>query len=254
MSLVGPRPKDPGFVARRRADYAEILRVKPGITGLSQLAFVREAEIIDSDNRVDDYLSRLLPQKIALDCLYVRQRSTLMDVRIYGLDRGRGGSTPEHRGRPFYRQAVGEAAAQTASRPCQSTATGMTASIYPLTNDFSLRLPGRDAKAVVLVGGKGTRLAPYTSVLPKPLMPIGNHSILEIVLRQLHRHGVVDVTLCVGYLSHLIEEIIPDGSGTRGLRPVRARVAGARHGGAAPPRPWLELDVYCHERRRPDGA
>jgi len=82
MSLVGPRPDDPGFVARRRADYAEILRVKPGITGLSQLAFVREAEIIDSDNRVDDYLSRLLPQKIALDCLYVRQRSTLMDVRI----------------------------------------------------------------------------------------------------------------------------------------------------------------------------
>jgi NDP-sugar pyrophosphorylase family protein len=88
----------------------------------------------------------------------------------------------------------------------------MTASIYPLTNDFSLRLPGRDAKAVVLVGGKGTRLAPYTSVLPKPLMPIGNHSILEIVLRQLHRHGVVDVTLCVGYLSHLIEAVIGDGS------------------------------------------
>ena len=63
-------------------DYAEILRVKPGITGLSQLAFVREGEIIDSDNPVDDYLSRLLPQKIALDCLYVRHRSTLMDVRI----------------------------------------------------------------------------------------------------------------------------------------------------------------------------
>ena len=64
------------------------------------------------------------------------------------------------------------------------------------------------AKAVVLAGGKGTRLAPYTSVLPKPLMPIGDRSILEVVLGQLAGCGIKDVTLCVGYLSHLIEAVL----------------------------------------------
>jgi len=63
-------------------------------------------------------------------------------------------------------------------------------------------------KAVVLAGGKGTRLAPFTSVLPKPLMPIGDRSILELVLGQLARSLITDVTLCVGYLSHLIEAVL----------------------------------------------
>jgi NDP-mannose synthase len=62
-------------------------------------------------------------------------------------------------------------------------------------------------RAVLLAGGRGTRLAPYTSVLPKPLMPIGDQSILEIVVRQLTRSGITDVTMCVGYLSRLIEAI-----------------------------------------------
>jgi len=88
----------------------------------------------------------------------------------------------------------------------------MTEGTYKLSNHLSSRLPGKEAKAVLLAGGKGTRLAPYTSVLPKPLMPIGNRSILEIVLRQLNSHGIFDVTLCVGYLSHLIEAVIGDGS------------------------------------------
>jgi NDP-mannose synthase len=63
-------------------------------------------------------------------------------------------------------------------------------------------------RAVVLAGGKGTRLAPYTSVLPKPLMPIGDRSILELVLGQLRDCGIDDVTLCVGYLSHLIRAVL----------------------------------------------
>jgi NDP-sugar pyrophosphorylase family protein len=58
--------------------------------------------------------------------------------------------------------------------------------------------------AVILAGGKGTRLAPYTTVLPKPLMPIGDMPILEIVLRQLAHHGFKDVTLAVGYLAELL--------------------------------------------------
>jgi NDP-sugar pyrophosphorylase family protein len=67
-------------------------------------------------------------------------------------------------------------------------------------------------KAVILAGGKGTRLAPYTTVLPKPLIPIGDLPILEIMLRQLKTYGFTDVVLCVGYLSHLLEAYFGDGS------------------------------------------
>ncbi|MBI1878351.1 MAG: NTP transferase domain-containing protein [Chloroflexi bacterium] len=59
-------------------------------------------------------------------------------------------------------------------------------------------------KAIILAGGKGTRLAPYTTVLPKPLMPIGDVPILEVVLRQLAYHNFTDITLAVGYLAELI--------------------------------------------------
>ena len=62
-------------------------------------------------------------------------------------------------------------------------------------------------KAVVLAGGRGTRLAPYTSILPKPLMPVGDRSILELVVDQLESSGINDITFCVGYLSHLIRAV-----------------------------------------------
>jgi len=65
-----------------------------------------------------------------------------------------------------------------------------------------------DVPVVILAGGRGRRLAPYTSVLPKPLMPIGDRSILEIVLGQLHDHGFREVVLSVGYLSHLIRAVL----------------------------------------------
>ncbi len=60
-------------------------------------------------------------------------------------------------------------------------------------------------KAVILTGGKGTRLAPYTTVLPKPLMPIGEIPILEIILRQLNYYGFSEVILACGYLAELIQ-------------------------------------------------
>jgi len=82
MSLVGPRPEDPAFVALRASEYEQILRVRPGITGLSQLAFAREMEILDPDDRIADYVRRVLPQKMRLDQLYAARRSLLMDVRV----------------------------------------------------------------------------------------------------------------------------------------------------------------------------
>jgi lipopolysaccharide/colanic/teichoic acid biosynthesis glycosyltransferase len=82
MSLVGPRPEDPSFVALEREAYERILRVRPGITGLSQLAFTRESEILDPVDRDGDYVRRVLPQKMRLDQLYAAQRSHAMDARI----------------------------------------------------------------------------------------------------------------------------------------------------------------------------
>jgi NDP-sugar pyrophosphorylase family protein len=74
------------------------------------------------------------------------------------------------------------------------------------------RGPNREPdKAVILAGGRGTRLAPYTSILPKPLMPIGDRSILEIVVGQLATHGFRDISFCVGYLSHLIRAVFDHG-------------------------------------------
>ena len=67
-------------------------------------------------------------------------------------------------------------------------------------------------QAVVLAGGKGTRLAPYTNVLPKPLMPIGNMPILEVLLRQMKLAGVDEVVLTVGHLAGLLEAFFKDGS------------------------------------------
>ena len=66
-------------------------------------------------------------------------------------------------------------------------------------------------KTVILAGGKGTRLRPYTSVFPKPLVPIGNRPILDIIIRQLHYYGFRDVVLSVGHLSELIEAYFTNG-------------------------------------------
>jgi lipopolysaccharide/colanic/teichoic acid biosynthesis glycosyltransferase len=82
MSLVGPRPEDITFVSLLRDDYAEILAVPPGITGLSQLAFAKESQLLAVEDNHGYYIERLLPQKIALDRLYARRRSLLLNLQI----------------------------------------------------------------------------------------------------------------------------------------------------------------------------
>lgn len=59
-------------------------------------------------------------------------------------------------------------------------------------------------KAVILAGGKGIRLRPYTIIIPKPLVPLGDRAILEILIGRLKKYGITDLTLCVNHLSNLI--------------------------------------------------
>lgn len=69
----------------------------------------------------------------------------------------------------------------------------------------------KDTRVVILAGGKGTRLQPYTTVFPKPLMPIGEMPILEVVLRQLKSCGFRKVTISVNHLAELIQMFFGDG-------------------------------------------
>lgn len=70
----------------------------------------------------------------------------------------------------------------------------------------------KDVRVVILAGGKGTRLRPYTTVFPKPLMPIGDMPMLEVVLRQLKSFGFEKITLSVNHLANLIQAFFGDGS------------------------------------------
>jgi len=67
------------------------------------------------------------------------------------------------------------------------------------------------SRAVILAGGQGTRLRPFTTVLPKPLMPIGDRPVLDIVVRQLKASGFERITIATGYLAELIEAFFRDG-------------------------------------------
>jgi NDP-mannose synthase len=69
----------------------------------------------------------------------------------------------------------------------------------------------QDIRVVILAGGKGTRLKPYTTVFPKPLMPIGDMPILEVVLRQLKHFGFKQITISINHLADLIKTFFGNG-------------------------------------------
>lgn len=76
----------------------------------------------------------------------------------------------------------------------------------------SCKKGGDNVHAVIMTGGKGTRLAPYTKVLPKGLLPIGSQPMLEIIVKQLHMYGFTNITMACGYMANLIQTYFGDGS------------------------------------------
>ena len=251
MSLVGPRPEDPGFVGdapgRVPADPAR----PPGDHG-PLAARVRARERDPRSRRPARPLRHEAPAaKAQIDCLYVSRRSLGMDLKILFWTAAAVLLRLEvavHRqsGQLTRRQPRVALETQTAQSPDASVRNLMSARTATATATARIEPPstsrssngnsqtgqrrtrhgrhghgcrgpsGRDGpaaakttvtKAVVLAGGRGTRLAPYTSILPKPLMPVGDRSILELVVDQLERSGINDITFCVGYLSHLIRAV-----------------------------------------------
>ena len=67
-------------------------------------------------------------------------------------------------------------------------------------------------RAILLAGGKGTRLKPYTLTMPKPLVPVGDYPIIEIIIRQLAKNGFTHITLTVNHMADMIKEFCGDGS------------------------------------------
>ncbi len=70
---------------------------------------------------------------------------------------------------------------------------------------------GSNVDAILLAGGRGARLGPYTAVLPKPLVPLGDVPVLEVLLRHLRKHGMTNLTICTGHLAELIGAFFGDG-------------------------------------------
>jgi len=67
-------------------------------------------------------------------------------------------------------------------------------------------------KTIILAGGRGTRLHPYTMVLPKPLIPVGNQPVLELLIKRLRKSGLSEIIITTGYLGSLIKALCGDGS------------------------------------------
>jgi lipopolysaccharide/colanic/teichoic acid biosynthesis glycosyltransferase len=82
MSLVGPRPEHPDYVKHYPLDQRDSLRVRPGMTGPSTLAFIDEEKMLEGGDPETTYLERIMPRKLALDREYVRTASFGGDLRI----------------------------------------------------------------------------------------------------------------------------------------------------------------------------
>jgi lipopolysaccharide/colanic/teichoic acid biosynthesis glycosyltransferase len=82
MSWVGPRPEDPKYVALYTEEQRQVLTVKPGVTGPTQLEYRDEASMLSGESVDEEYVSRIMPEKLKSDLEYVRTRSLLLDLKI----------------------------------------------------------------------------------------------------------------------------------------------------------------------------
>jgi lipopolysaccharide/colanic/teichoic acid biosynthesis glycosyltransferase len=82
MSLVGPRPEDPTFVAFYDERQREVLSVRPGVTGPTQLAYRDEERMLEGHDVEEYYLTELMPKKLEMDLAYIRTRTFAGDVGI----------------------------------------------------------------------------------------------------------------------------------------------------------------------------
>ncbi len=83
MSLVGPRPEVPKYVAMYNAEQRLVLSVRPGITSMASIAYINENEVLGrSSDPERTYVEEVMPAKLALDLRYVRERSIMLDLRI----------------------------------------------------------------------------------------------------------------------------------------------------------------------------
>jgi lipopolysaccharide/colanic/teichoic acid biosynthesis glycosyltransferase len=83
MSVVGPRPESPGYVKHYTTEQRQVLQVRPGITGLTQVRFRHEETLLQRcANLEEDYIGKIMPQKLALDLEYIEGQSLLLDVNL----------------------------------------------------------------------------------------------------------------------------------------------------------------------------
>ncbi len=82
MSLVGPRPEDPRYVATYTAEQRRVLTVRPGITSWASVQFRHEEQLLSASTVDDVYRREIMPQKLALDLDYIARRSFWLDTRI----------------------------------------------------------------------------------------------------------------------------------------------------------------------------
>lgn len=83
MSIVGPRPEVPKYVAMYTAEQRDVLRVRPGITSLASIAYINENELLGRSNDPErTYVEEVMPAKLALDLRYVREQRIALDLHI----------------------------------------------------------------------------------------------------------------------------------------------------------------------------
>ena len=83
MSLVGPRPESPCYVEHYTPEQRRVLDVRPGITGATQIAYRHEETLLQNCANVEEeYITRVMPQKLAMDLQYIAERSFWLDIRL----------------------------------------------------------------------------------------------------------------------------------------------------------------------------